>query len=73
MVEVIWGRKRHHWLYDSRVRRDCRAEIERAIDEVKRGVVPAKTRTAEDRSFRRQWYRNQWRMRQVNGPTVTRE
>ena len=32
-------------------------EIERAIDKVKLGVVPAEKRTANDKWFRRQWYR----------------
>ena len=35
-----------------------RVEIERAIDKVKLGVVPAKKRTKLDKWFRRQWYRS---------------
>lgn len=35
-----------------------RAEIERAVDKVKLGAVPAKKRTKLDKWFRRQWYRS---------------
>ena len=44
-----------------------RAEIERAVDKVKLGVVPAKKRTKLDKWFRRQWYRTQMRNRKATG------
>ena len=43
----------HKWL----------AEIERAVDKVKLGVVPGRKRTETDKWFRRQWYRSMMRDR----------
>ena len=34
------------------------AEIERAVDKVKLGVVPGRKRTKTEKWFRRQWYRS---------------
>ena len=39
------------------LRRKWQAEIEKAIDKVKLGVVPSRKRTRTDKWFRRQWYR----------------
>jgi hypothetical protein len=44
-----------------------RAEIEKAVDKVKRGIVPSRKRTKIDKWFRRQWYRTQMRDRKVAG------
>ena len=41
-------------------------EIDRAIDRVKN----AGKRTPTDQWFRRAWYKQQWRMRNVKGPRV---
>jgi hypothetical protein len=38
-------------------------EIEKAIDKVKLGVVPARKRTETDKWFRQQWYRAMMRDR----------
>jgi hypothetical protein len=38
---------RHRW----------HAEIERAVDKVKFGILPARKRTKTDKWFRKQWYR----------------
>jgi hypothetical protein len=46
-------------------------EIERAIDKVK--WADHRKKTADDRWWRRMWYINKWRMRNVKGPTITRE
>jgi hypothetical protein len=43
------------------------AEIEKAVDKVKLGVVPAKKRTKIDKWFRRQWYRAQMNDRKAAG------
>ncbi|MFB0555222.1 MAG: hypothetical protein ACETWQ_18095 [Phycisphaerae bacterium] len=39
------------------------AEIERAVDKVKLGVVPGRKRTRTGKWFRRQWYRAMMRDR----------
>jgi len=39
------------------LRHKWQAEIERAVDKVKLGVVPGRKRTKTDKWFRRQWYR----------------
>jgi len=39
------------------------AEIERAVDKVKLGVVPGRKRTKIDKWFRRQWFRSMMRDR----------
>lgn len=39
------------------MRHKWHAEIEKAIDKVKLGVVPGRKRTKKDKWFRRQWYR----------------
>ena len=55
------------------LRERWREEIEQAVDAVK-GVQPRpRGRTASDRWFRRMWHINKWRMRNVQGPTVTRD
>jgi len=41
------------------------AEIEKAVDKVKLGVVPGRKRTRTDKWFRRQWYRSMMRDRRV--------
>ena len=45
------------------MRQKWQAEIERAIDKVKLGVVPDKKQTKTDKSFRGQWYRAMMRDR----------
>ena len=40
-----------------------RAEIEKAVDKVKMGAVPARKRTKTDKWFRKQWYRSMMRDR----------
>ena len=40
-----------------------KAEIERAVDKVKLGVIPERKRTKTDEWFRRQWYREMMRDR----------
>jgi hypothetical protein len=50
------------------------AEIERAVDKVKLGVVPAEKRTKADKWFRKQWYRSMMRDRRKkarNGKSLT--
>jgi len=44
---------RHRWL----------AEIEKAVDKVKMGVIPDRKRTKNDKWFRRQWFRTMMRDR----------
>jgi len=39
------------------------AEIERAVDKVKLGVVPGRKRTKIDKWFRQQWFRSMMRDR----------
>ncbi|MHC4072165.1 MAG: hypothetical protein ACYSWW_17415 [Planctomycetota bacterium] len=39
------------------------AEIKRAVDKVKMGVVPVRKRTKADKWFRKQWYRSMMRDR----------
>lgn len=39
------------------MRHKWQAEIERAVDKVKLGVVPGRKRTKTDKWFRRQWFR----------------
>jgi len=39
------------------------AEIERAVDKIKLGVVPTRKRTKTEKWFRRQWYRSMARDR----------
>ncbi len=39
------------------------AEIEKAVDDVKLGTVPAKKRTKEDKWFRKQWFKTMMRDR----------
>ena len=46
-------------------------EIERAVDKIK--WADPRKKTADDRWWRRMWYINQWRMRNVKGATMTRE
>ena len=38
------------------LRHKWQAEIEKAVDKVKMGVVPARKQTKTDKWFRRQWY-----------------
>jgi hypothetical protein len=45
------------------LRHKWQAEIEKAVDKVKLGVVPARKRTNTDKWFRRQWYRAMMRDR----------
>ena len=45
------------------LRHKWQAEIERAVDKVKLGLIPAKKRTEVDKWFRRQWYRAMMRGR----------
>jgi len=45
------------------LRHKWQAEIERAVDKVKLGVVPGRKRTNTDKWFRRQWYRERARDR----------
>jgi hypothetical protein len=45
------------------MRHKWQAEIERAVDKVKLGVIPVKKRTKTDKWFRRQWYRAMMRDR----------
>jgi len=45
------------------LRHKWQAEIERAVDKVKLGVVPGRKRTKMDKWFRRQWYRARDRKR----------
>ena len=46
-----------------------RQEIEKAVDRVKN----AGKRTPNDQWFRRAWYKQQWRMREVKGPRIERD
>jgi hypothetical protein len=39
------------------LRHKWKAQIERAIDKVKLGIVPARKRTKTDKWFRKQWYK----------------
>ena len=39
------------------------SEIEKAVDKVKLGVIPAKKRTKKDKWFRKLWYRSMMRDR----------
>jgi hypothetical protein len=39
------------------LRHKWKAQIERAIDKVKLGIVPARKRTETDQWFRKQWYK----------------
>ena len=45
------------------LRHKWQAEIERVVDKVKLGAVPAKKRMETDRWFRKQWYRAMMRDR----------
>jgi len=49
------------------------AEIERAVDKVKLGIVTGKKRTKTDQRFRRQWYRSMMRDRKKKGRSVSPE
>ena len=49
------------------LRHKWHAEIERAVDKVKLGVVQGRKRTKTDKWFRRQWYRAQMRDRKAAG------
>jgi len=42
-------------------------EIEKVVDKVKMGVVPAKNRTKNDKWFRKQWFRSMMRDRKRRG------
>ena len=51
-----------------------KAEIERAIDKVKLGVIFNKQRTKTDRRLRHLWFKSgAIRNKQSKGPTVTRD
>jgi hypothetical protein len=45
------------------LRHKWRAEIERAVDKVKLGIVPGRKRNELDKWFRKQWYRSMMRDR----------
>jgi hypothetical protein len=45
------------------LRHKWQTEIERAVDKVKLGVIPAKKRAEADKWLRRQWYRAMMRDR----------
>jgi len=45
------------------LRHKWQAEIEKAVDKVKLGIVPARKRSKTDQWFRRQWYRSMMRDR----------
>jgi len=45
------------------LRHKWQAEIEKAVDKVKLGIIPAGKRTKTDQWFRRQWYRSMMRDR----------
>ena len=45
------------------LRHKWQAEIEKAVDKVKMGVVPGKKRTKADKRFRQNWYRTMMRDR----------
>ncbi len=45
------------------LRHKWRDEIEKAVDEVKLGVIPGRKRTITDKWFRRQWFRSMMRDR----------
>jgi hypothetical protein len=45
------------------LRHEWQAEIEKAVDKVKLGIVPAGKRTKTDQWFREQWYRSMIRDR----------
>ena len=49
------------------LRHKWQAEIERAVDKVKLGVVPARKRTKTDKWFRRQWFSAMMRDRKAAG------
>ncbi|MFC1604917.1 hypothetical protein ACFL5F_07810 [Planctomycetota bacterium] len=56
------------------LRHKCQAEIEKAVDNVKMGVVPYKKRTKNDKWFRKQFYRSMMRDRKKkarNGKVLT--
>ena len=50
-------------LHADNLKRKYTAEIERAIDKIKLGVVPGRKRTKMDQWFRRQWFRTMMRDR----------
>jgi len=45
------------------LRHKWQEEIEKAVDKVKLGIIPAKKRTKTDQWFRKQWYRSMMRDR----------
>jgi hypothetical protein len=47
------------------MRHKWQAEIEKAVDKVKLGIVPARKRTKEHKWFRRQWFRAMMRDRKA--------
>ena len=55
------------------LKKHWKEEIEHAIDKIKLGQPGQRKRTDVDRWFRRMWYISLWRMRNVKGPSVTRD
>jgi hypothetical protein len=52
------------------LRHKWQAEIEKAVDKVKLGIVPAGKRTKTDQWFRKQWYKSMMRDRRRNAEDV---
>jgi hypothetical protein len=50
-------------LHADNLKRKYKAEIERAIDKIKLGVVPGRKRTKDGKWWRKQWYRSMMRDR----------
>ena len=52
-------------LHAENLKRKYKAEIERAIDKIKLGVVPARKRKKDEKWWRKQWYRSMMRDRKA--------